>query len=106
MSNGDVTTTTLDVRKTARRSVRIAVGALVAGTLAANFFWTLYQDSTAVFAKLLYLLPPMHRTDEVYAALAKGEPLPWPLIEWFAGYGVVCFVVGLVVLRYRRLAIV
>lgn len=79
--------------------------ALAALTLVAKVAWTKYPDSTSIYAKLLYLLPPLHRTDEVYSALAKSAPLPWPLIEWFAAYGVVCFIAGLVVLRYRRLAI-
>ena len=72
----------------------------------AKFLWERYKDSTAALAKLVYLLPPVHRTDEVYTALAKSEPLPWPLIEWYAAYGVACFIAGLVVLHYRRLAIV
>jgi len=79
---------------------------LVAVTVAASFFWERFQNSPVVFAKLVYLLPPLHRTSEVYNALAKAEPLPWPLIEWYAAYGLVCFVAGLIVLRYRRLAIV
>lgn len=79
---------------------------LVAVTVAATFFWERYRDSQAVLAKLVYVLPPVHRTNEVYTALAKTDPLPWPLIEWYAGYGIVCFIGGLVVLRYRRLAIV
>ena len=79
---------------------------LVTVTVAAKFLWERYKDSTAALAKLVYLLPPVHRTDEVYTALAKSEPLPWPLIEWYAAYGVACFIAGLVVLRYRRLAIV
>ena len=79
---------------------------LVTVTVAANFLWLRFADSSSVLAKLLYLLPPIHRTNEVYSALAKSEPLPWPLIEWFAAYGVLCFIAGLVVLRYRRLAIV
>ncbi len=79
---------------------------LVAVTVAATFFWERYQDSPAVLAKLIYVLPPVHRTNEVYNALAKAEALPWPLIEWYAGYGIACFIGGLVVLRYRRLAIV
>ena len=79
---------------------------LVAVTVAATFFWERYKDSPAVLAKLLYILPPVHRTGEVYSALAKTEALPWPLIEWYAGYGIACFVGGLIVLRYRRLAIV
>ena len=79
---------------------------LVTVTVAASFLWDRYQDSPAALAKLVYLLPPVHRTSEVYNALAKSEPLPWPLIEWYAGYGALCFIAGLVVLRYRRLAIV
>jgi hypothetical protein len=79
---------------------------LVAVTVAASFFWERFQNSPVVFAKLVYVLPPLHRTSEVYNALAKAEPLPWPLIEWYATYGLVCFVAGLIVLRHRRLAIV
>jgi hypothetical protein len=79
---------------------------LVTVTVAASFLWDKFQDSPAALAKLLYLLPPVHRTSEVYNALAKSAPLPWPLIQWYAAYGVICFIAGLVVLRYRRLAIV
>jgi ABC-type transport system involved in multi-copper enzyme maturation permease subunit len=79
---------------------------LVVVTVAANYFWLRFGASEGAFAGLLYLLPPIHRTSEVYSAAAKGTALPWHLLGWFAGYGAVCFVIGLVVLRYRRLAIV
>ena len=79
---------------------------LVTVTVVTSYLWGRFKDSDAIFAKLLYLLPPVHRTSEVYNALAKSDPLPWPLIEWSAGYGLLCFIGGLVVLRYRRLAIV
>ena len=79
---------------------------LVTVTVAASFLWDRFKDSTSPAAALLYLLPPLHRTSDVYLALAKGEPVPWPLVEWFAGYGVACYLLGLIVLRYRRLAIV
>ena len=79
---------------------------LVAVTVAANYFWLRYGASTGALTPLLYLLPPIHRTSEVYSAAAKGMALPWHLLGWFAGYGAVCFVIGLVVLRYRRLAII
>ncbi|HEV7991465.1 MAG TPA: hypothetical protein VGP25_06540 [Gemmatimonadaceae bacterium] len=87
---------------------------LVAVSVAATYLWGRYASSTSPFAKLLYLLPPLHRTDEVYASVS-GRPtfaagaqhvLPWGSIWWLAGYGAACFVLGLVVLRYRRLAIV
>ncbi len=79
---------------------------LVTVTVAASYFWDRYKDSTSPLAALLYLLPPLHRTSDVYGAVAKGEALPWPLLQWFAGYGIACYVIGLVVLRFRRLAIV
>lgn len=79
---------------------------LVTVTVAASFLWDRFKDSPSPLAKLVYVLPPVHRTSEVYNALAKAEPIPWPLVEWYAAYGIVCFIGGLVVLRYRRLAIV
>lgn len=79
---------------------------LVTVTVLATFLWDRFKDSPNALRVLLYLLPPLHRTSEVYNALAKAEPLPWPLIQWYAAYGVACFVGGLIVLRYRRLAIV
>jgi hypothetical protein len=79
---------------------------LVAVTVAANYAWLRYGASTSVFARLLYLFPPIHRTSAVYEAVARGAPLPWELLAWFAGYGVVCFAIGLAVLRHRRLAII
>ena len=79
---------------------------LVAVTVASVFVWDRFGKSTSAVAGLVYLLPPLNRTAEVYAAVAKGDPLPWGLLEWFAGYGIACFVAGLIVLRFRRLAIV
>lgn len=79
---------------------------LVAVTVAANYLWVRYAESSSVVAGLLYLFPPIHRTSEVYSAVAKDVALPWYLLAWFAAYGAVSFVIGLVVLRYRRLAII
>lgn len=79
---------------------------LVVVTVAANYFWIRYGASDSALSGLLYLLPPIHRSSEVYEAVAKGMALPWHLLGWYAAYGVVCFAIGLVVLRLRRLAIV
>jgi hypothetical protein len=79
---------------------------LVAMTVFASFMWGRFGESTSVLAKLLYLLPPLHRTSEIYDAVARGTPVNTSLLAWFAGYGVACYLIGLVVLRYRRLAIV
>jgi hypothetical protein len=87
---------------------------LVAVTVAATFLWGRYGESTHPLARLLYLLPPLHRADDVYASVsgvpmyASGAPtvIPWSILAWLVGYGAACFAAGLVVLRYRRLAIV
>jgi hypothetical protein len=87
---------------------------LVAVSVASTFLWSRFGASGHPLAKLLYLLPPLHRTDDVYAsvsgaqAFAAGAPLliPWHLLSWLAGYGAASFLAGLIVLRHRRLAIV
>jgi hypothetical protein len=86
---------------------------LVAVSVAATFLWGRYGESTHPLAKLLYLLPPIHRTDEIYASIATTPSsaahslaLPWHSIWWLAGYGAAAFLIGLLVLRHRRLAIV
>lgn len=79
---------------------------LVAVTVAANYVWLRYAEAAGPFAGLRYLLPPIHRTSEVYAAVAAGASLPWPLLGWYALYGAVAFAIGLVILRHRRLAII
>jgi hypothetical protein len=77
---------------------------LVAVVGAADLLWKLYGKSTNPLAVLLRLLPPLHRTEEVYAAAAHAVALPWQSVLWLTGYGAVAFVVGLAILRHRRLA--
>jgi hypothetical protein len=87
---------------------------LVVVSVAATYLWTRYGESTHPLAKLLFLLPPLHLADEVYASVS-GAPMyassapvavPWVILWWLAGYGAACYAAGLVVLRYLRLAIV
>lgn len=77
---------------------------LVAVAGAADVLWKLYGASTNPFAALLRLLPPVHRTAEVYARAASGMALPWHSVLWLAGYGAIAFAAGLAILRHRRLA--
>ena len=87
---------------------------LVAVSVASVFLWTKFGQSNHPLSVLLYLLPPLHRADEVYVAVsgtpvisaARAPAVPWPLVLWFAAYGTLCYIAGLVVLRFRRLAIV
>jgi ABC-type transport system involved in multi-copper enzyme maturation permease subunit len=87
---------------------------LVAAAVAATLLWDRFGASTHPVARLLYLLPPLHRANEVYLSvsgtpvLGSASPggIPWALLAWLTGYGVLCYLAGLVVLRYRRLAII
>ena len=79
---------------------------LVVVATAATYLWDRFGASSHPLATALYLLPPLNRTSEIYSAAAAGNPLNLSLLGWFAGYGTVAFVVGLIVLRYRRLAII
>jgi ABC-type transport system involved in multi-copper enzyme maturation permease subunit len=79
---------------------------LVTVTVAASYFWERYGPSPSAWSGLLYLLPPLHRTAEVYDAVAGGVTPPWQTVAWFTGYGAVSFGIGLVVLRFRRLAVI
>ncbi len=78
---------------------------LVAAAGVADLLWVIYAESTNVFVVLLRpLFPPVNRTSAIYAAAAKGVALPWHSVLWLAGYGMIAFVAGLVILRQRRLA--
>ncbi len=79
---------------------------LVTVTVLSGWAWGRFAESASPLAKLLYLLPPLHRTSEIYEAVATKAPLNMSLLAWFAAYGLVSYAIGLVVLRYRRMAIV
>ena len=78
---------------------------LVTVLLVANVGWSVWGRATGPKHWVLYLLPPVHRASEVYGLVA-GDPLtgvPWSGITWLAGYGLLCFVAGLYVIRRRPL---
>jgi hypothetical protein len=79
---------------------------LVAVTVAATLLWDRFGASTSPLARLLYLLPPVHKTNDVYMAVANGAALPSQTLAWIGGYGALCFAAALLVLRHRRLAII
>lgn len=51
------------------------------------------------------LLPPVADGGEVLSALVVGDPVPERIVLWLGGYGAGCFLLGLVVLRRRALAV-
>lgn len=85
-------------------SVRWDWLSLVVVALASTFAWGRWGQSDAPVARLVYLLPPLTRVDEIYDALAHRAPLPLALLAWLGGYGLACWLAGLVVLHWRRLA--
>ncbi len=77
---------------------------LVSVLLVANVSWNVWGKSEGPIFWLLHLLPPVHRTDVVYdMLLSTSRSIPWPSIAWLAGYGLACFLLGLVVIRRRPL---
>jgi hypothetical protein len=77
---------------------------LVTVLLVANVGWSVWGDTEGIRHWLLYLLPPVHRAADIYAlALGETRAVPWGSIAWLGGYGLLCFVLGMVVIRKRPL---
>ena len=78
---------------------------LVTVLLVANIGWLVWGNVDGIRHWLLYLLPPVHRDDQVFALLSQtpNDPLPWISMLWLGGYGLACFVLGMVVIRRRPL---
>lgn len=78
---------------------------LVTVLLAANLGWSVWGDAEGLRHWVLYLLPPVHRAESIYAIILRDstEALPWGSIAWLAGYGLICFVLGMLIIRKRPL---
>jgi len=77
---------------------------LVTVVLFANVGWTVWRAETGLKKWLLYLLPPVHRTDSLYAIIGAPDiAFPWTSVAWLAGYGAACFALGLLAVRTRPL---
>jgi hypothetical protein len=77
---------------------------LVTVLLAANAGWSIWGTATGLRRWILHLLPPVHRATDVYAMVANPTAVvPWHSIAWLLGYGVIYFVLGLIVIRRRPL---
>jgi hypothetical protein len=78
---------------------------LVTVLFVADIGWRLWGNTPGIRRTLLHLLPPVHRASDVYALVANevAVPLPWGSIAWLGGYGLICFLLGMVVVRKRPL---
>jgi hypothetical protein len=76
---------------------------LVTVLFVANVGWTVWGKSTGLVYLLLHLLPPVHKADSVYAIVMseRFRDLPWDSVAWLGGYGLVCFALGILVIRKR-----
>ena len=78
---------------------------LVTVLFVSNVLWDVWAAEEGVKRWVLHALPPVHRSDDVYAyAVAAAGDVPWQSVAWLGGYGLACFLLGLVVLRRRPLA--
>jgi ABC-type transport system involved in multi-copper enzyme maturation permease subunit len=77
---------------------------LVAVLFVANVAWSLWEHASGLRHGILYLLPPVHRAGDIYALILRQQHgTPWMSIAWLAGYGLISFVLGLIVIRKRSL---
>src|SRR5258708_37096114 len=78
---------------------------LVLFTVLASYLWDRWGTSPSIFHYLLYVLPPLSRTADIYSAVRTGPPLDAWRLRWFGAYGGAWPVPALVALRFRRPAI-
>jgi ABC-type transport system involved in multi-copper enzyme maturation permease subunit len=69
-----------------------------------DLLWLLFREDPGVPGSLVRLLPPVHLLDGVYHAVREGGAVPVNSLSWLGGYGLACFVAGLIVIRRRPLA--
>lgn len=65
-------------------------------------FWSSWEHAVGWRHWAVYALPPVARISGIVTlAFGATTEFPWSSVAWLAGYGLVCFVLGLVVLRFR-----
>ncbi len=77
--------------------------AIITIWIASTIGYQVYADRGGIIAMALNLLPPFHIADSVYRGFFGVEVFALGNFLWLVGYGAVCFVLGLIVLRYREL---
>jgi hypothetical protein len=69
-----------------------------------DVLWMLFGRDDGPAGALVRLLPPVHLLDGVYTAVREGGEVLVGDVLWLGGYGLACFLLGLVVVRQRPLA--
>jgi hypothetical protein len=69
-----------------------------------TIMWEVWEHATGWRALAVRLLPPIDRMGAVVGAATARTAVPMTDLWWLTGYGLVCFLLGLLVLRRRALA--
>ncbi|HJQ12089.1 MAG TPA: hypothetical protein VJ840_13750 [Gemmatimonadaceae bacterium] len=78
---------------------------LAAVWLGARMLRAIYSGPRAGWrGTAVQLLPPVHRLDDVANSLISTGSAHSTDVLWLVGYGALCFVIGLVILRYGSIA--
>jgi hypothetical protein len=68
-----------------------------------DMLWLLFGEDQGLVGALVHVLPPVHLLDGVYTAVRHNSAVDVSDVLWLGGYGLACFVAGLVVVRRRPL---
>jgi hypothetical protein len=77
---------------------------LAAVWLGSHMLRSIYGASSGVLGKLVQVLPPVHKLDEVAMGLISNRSAPTGDVAWLLGYGAAFFVLGLLLLHRGQLA--
>ncbi|MFN2397578.1 MAG: hypothetical protein ABR543_02875 [Gemmatimonadaceae bacterium] len=64
----------------------------------------LFSPDSAFGRVIGVALPPAQRMMDLAEPMLRGHPVPLTSLLWVSGYGALCFLIGLFVLRQRQLA--
>lgn len=78
---------------------------LVVVLFVAKVAWRFWGAAEGFRHWVLYVLPPVHRDGEVYELVLReaNRAVPWGAMAWLVGYGLACFLIGMLVIRKRPL---
>lgn len=78
---------------------------LVTVAVISSVGWQMWGQEPGIRGALVHLLPPTHRAASLYAYVAgTSDSFPWEAQLWLTGYGALCFLIGLWILRVRSLS--
>jgi hypothetical protein len=77
---------------------------LAAVWLGSHMLRSIYGPKPGILGKLVQVLPPVHKLDEVAAGIITNRSAPTGDVLWLVGYGAAFFLLGLLLLQKGELA--